>query len=34
MSELIKSRRDGAVVTITIDRPAEGNVLTSTCCAR
>lgn len=29
MSELIKSRRDGAVVTVTIDRPAEGNVLTT-----
>jgi enoyl-CoA hydratase len=28
MSELIKSSRDGMVVTITIDRPAEGNVLT------
>jgi enoyl-CoA hydratase len=28
MSEHIKSSRDGTVVTITIDRPAEGNVLT------
>lgn len=28
MSELIKSSRDGMVVTITIDRPSEGNVLT------
>lgn len=28
MTELIKSRRDGAVTTITIDRPAEGNMLT------
>jgi enoyl-CoA hydratase len=28
MSEYIKSKRDGTVVTITIDRPAEGNVLT------
>src|SRR5262245_35837897 len=28
MSEQIKSSRDGMVVTITIDRPAEGNVLT------
>jgi enoyl-CoA hydratase len=28
MSDLIKSGRDGMVVTITIDRPAEGNVLT------
>ena len=28
MSELIKSSRDGMVVTITIDRPTEGNVLT------
>jgi enoyl-CoA hydratase len=27
MSEHIKSNRDGMVVTITIDRPAEGNVL-------
>jgi enoyl-CoA hydratase len=27
MSEHIKSSRDGMVVTITIDRPAEGNVL-------
>lgn len=27
MSEPIKSSRDGMVVTITIDRPAEGNVL-------
>jgi enoyl-CoA hydratase/carnithine racemase len=29
MSEFIKSSRDGAVATITIDRPAEGNVLTT-----
>ena len=28
MSDQIKSSRDGMVVTITIDRPAEGNVLT------
>jgi enoyl-CoA hydratase len=28
MSDLIKSSRDAAVVTVTIDRPAEGNVLT------
>jgi enoyl-CoA hydratase len=28
MSEAIKSRRDDTVVTITIDRPDEGNVLT------
>jgi enoyl-CoA hydratase len=28
MSDVITSSRDGAVVTITIDRPAEGNVLT------
>ena len=28
MSDLITSSRDGAVVTVTIDRPAEGNVLT------
>jgi enoyl-CoA hydratase len=28
MSDLIKSSRDGMVVTITIDRPADGNVLT------
>jgi enoyl-CoA hydratase len=28
MSDLIKSSRDGAVTTITIDRPSEGNVLT------
>jgi enoyl-CoA hydratase len=27
MSDLIKSSRDGMVVTITIDRPADGNVL-------
>jgi enoyl-CoA hydratase len=27
MSEQIQSRRDGAVTTITIDRPAEGNML-------
>jgi enoyl-CoA hydratase/carnithine racemase len=28
MSDLIKSTRDGAVATITIDRPGDGNVLT------
>jgi enoyl-CoA hydratase/carnithine racemase len=28
MSDLIKSSRDGTVATITIDRAAEGNVLT------
>ena len=28
MSDQIKSSRDGMVITITIDRPAEGNVLT------
>ena len=28
MSDLIRTSRDGAVVTITIDRPAEGNVFT------
>ena len=28
MSDQIKSSRDGMVATITIDRPAEGNVLT------
>jgi len=29
MSEFIKSSREGAVATITIDRPAESNVLTT-----
>src|SRR4051812_23118985 len=28
MSEFIRMTRDGAVAAITIDRPAEGNVLT------
>ncbi len=28
MSDMIRMHRDGAVATITIDRPAEGNVLT------
>ena len=27
MSSVIKSARDGAVLTITLDRPSEGNLL-------
>src|SRR4051794_32729702 len=29
MSDVIRSSREGAVASITIDRPAEGNVLTT-----
>jgi enoyl-CoA hydratase len=29
MSDVIRTSRDGAVATVTIDRPAEGNVLTT-----
>ena len=29
MSDLIRASRDGAVATVTIDRQAEGNVLTT-----
>ena len=34
MTDLITSSRDGAVVTVTIDRPADGNVLTPDDAAR
>ena len=29
MSDVIRTSRDGAVATVTIDRPADGNVLTT-----